>query len=190
MKQWMVVALVFIASIGFISCEKQSKIVEENAYAVENAFADEDIGAINEAIFGTYEFDAQGKLADMWKENIESQEGILENIFEYVTVEVEEITRSTITYEIKAPDMKDVFVECGANMTEISEEVLLQHIRSYAKQAEKKVTTVTLAYLFVDDDLVVDYQNEAFINAVTGGLLDAYKALYEEMMNEYMKGIG
>ena len=33
------------------------------------------------------------------------------------------------------------------------------------------------------------YQDEKFINAVTGGLLDAFKTLYSEMLEEYMKEV-
>ena len=92
-------------------------------------------------------------------------------------------------YEINAPDMKNVFVDLDTNTANISEDELLQHIKDYAKKAKTTATTVSLEYIVVDDEVIVDYQNEAFLNAMTGGLLDAYKSLYEEMMAEFMGGV-
>lgn len=47
---------------------------------------------------------------------------------------------------------------------------------------------VSLGYIVTENQLVVDYQNEGFINAVTGGILDAYKSLYSEILEKYERG--
>ncbi len=189
MKRLLLVVLVCIALIGLVSCGKQNEVVEENAQAVADAFADGDMATIYKSIFGTSEFEVDEELSEIWGETVEPQEGVLEHIFEHVTVKVKKTTESTIEYEIKAPDMKNVFVDLNTNTAGISEDELLQHIKDYAKIAETTATTVSLEYIVVDDKLIVDYQDEAFINAVTGGLLDAYKLLYEEMMGEYTEGV-
>lgn len=190
MKRLFLIVLVCVSLLtGLVGCGKQNKVVEENAQEVADAFADGDMATINKNIFGINEFEVDEELSDMWEESIESQEGVLEHIFEHVTVKVKKTTESTIEYEINAPDMKNVFVDFNTNTADISEDELLQHIKDYAKNAETKATTVSLEYIVVDDELMVDYQDEAFINAVTGGLLDAYKSLYEEMMEEYMEGV-
>ena len=187
MKRALFIVLLCMALTVLVSCGKQNDTVEETAQVAANTFANGDLEAINKVIFGANEFEVDEELSDIWEENLESQEGILEHIFEYVTVKVKNTTESTIEYEIEAPDMKNVFVDINANTADISEDELLQHIKDYAKNAETKVTTLSLQYIVVDDELIVNYQDEAFINAVTGGLLDAYKSLYEEMMDEYRK---
>ena len=189
MKKIILIVLLCVALIGLVSCGKQNEVVEEKAQMVADAFADGDMAAINKTIFGTNEFEVDGELSDIWGENLESQEGVLEHIFEYVTVKVKSTTDSTIEYEIEAPDMKNVFVDLNANAADISEDELLQHIEDYAKNAKTKEKTVSLKYILVDDEPIVDYRDEAFINAVTGGLLDAYKALYDQMMDEYTEGV-
>lgn len=190
MKRLFLIVLVCVSLLtGLVGCGKQNKVVEENAQAVADAFVDGDMTTINKTIFGTNEFDVDKELSDIWGGTVESQEGVLEHIFEHVTVKVKKTTGSTIEYEIEAPDMKNVFMVLDASTANISEDELLEHIKSYAKNAEITAVTVSLEYIIVDDEPVVDYRNEAFINAVTGGLLDAYKSLYEEMMEEYMEGV-
>ena len=110
-------------------------------------------------------------------------------IFDLVTVKVKKTTDSTIEYEIEAPDMSKVFVNMDTNTTNTSQDELLQYIKNYAQNAETKVATVSLEYILVDDEPIVNYQDEEFINAVTGGLLDAYKTLYSEMLEEYSEGV-
>lgn len=183
------IVLVCVVLAVLTSCGKQNEEVEECAQSVADAFTNGDMVTINKTIFGTNELEVDGELSDVWGETIESQEGVLEQIFEYVNVKVKRTTDSTIEYEIEAPNMKNVFGDLNANRADMSEDELLQHIKDYAKNAETKVATVSLEYILVDGEPIVDYRDEAFINAVTGGLLDAYKLLYEEMMEEYTKGV-
>ena len=66
---------------------------------------------------------------------------------------------------------------------------MLEAVGEVFPDAKDQRCTCLLYTSIVDDAPVVNYRNEAFINAVTGGLLDAYKSLYEEMMAEYMEGV-
>ena len=47
-----------------------------------------------------------------------------------------------------------------------------------------KAYTVTLSYEVENGDIDVAYDDAEFINAMTGGLLDAYAALYEQYLEE------
>lgn len=190
MKRLLLIACVCVSLLnGLVGCGKQNKVVEKKAQEVADAFADSDMATINKIIFGINEFEIDEELTDMWGKPIESQEGVLGHIFECVAIKVKKITKSTIEYEINAPDMKNVFVDLDTNTANISEDELLQYIKDYAKNADTTETTVSLEYIVVDDELIVNYKDEAFLNAVTGELLDAYKSLYEEMMEEYMEGV-
>lgn len=178
-----------VALVGITSCGKQNKVVEENAQAVVDAFTNGDIATINEVVFGINNLVVDEEISDILGESTESQEGILTHIFELVTVKVKKITDSKIEYEVEAPDMSNVFSDIGTNEENISQDELLDYIKHYAQNAKIKTTKVSLEYYIVDDEPVVKYQDESFINAVTGGLLDAYKTLYSEIMEEYMEGV-
>ncbi len=169
-------------------CEEQNEAVETEAQVVADAFTDGDMETINKTIFGTNEVEINDGLSDIWGEDAQSQDGVLTCIFDLVTVKVKKTTDSTIEYEIEAPDMSKVFVDMDTNTTNISQDELLQYIKNYAQNVETKDTTVSLEYILVDDEPIVNYQDEEFINAVTGGLLDAYKTLYSEMLGEYTEG--
>lgn len=185
-KKISLIIIACVALIGFVSCRKEDKIIEMKTQVITSAFENNDMEMINKTIFGTTEFKVDEELLNIWEENSQAQEGVLASIFELVTVEVKKTTDTKIKYKIKAPNMKNVFENVNEK---ISENELLEYIKNYAKNAETKETTVSLEYILVDDELIVDYQNEEFINAVTGGLLDAYKILYSEMIKEYAEGV-
>lgn len=180
--------LICITLISLVGCGKQNEAVETAAQVVADAFEECDMATINEIIFGTSELEIDEELSDVWGETIEPQEGVLEYVFEHVTVKVKKITDSVVEYEVEAPDMEKVFGDIETNEADISEGELLEHIGSYVPDAETKETTVLVEYIFVDDEPILNYQDEEFINAVTGGLLDAYKTLYLEMIEEYAEG--
>lgn len=189
MKKSILIIMFFIALALLVSCKKQDKAVEEVAQEVADAFAAGDMTTINKTIFGINELEVDERLTDIWGEtNNTSQSGVLECIFQHVTLKVKKITDNIIEYEVIAPDMAAVFMNLEANAGEITEGELLRHITNCAKNAEVKTTTVSLEYILVDEVPIVDYCDEAFINAVTGGLLDAYKSLYTGMMEEYAEG--
>lgn len=192
MKRLLLIILVFTLVVGLVGCGKKN-MVKDTAQVLVDAFDTDDMATINKTIFGSNEVTMDEEVLEIWGEpdtSDTSQEGVLEQIFPYVTVKAIKTTESSITYEIEAPDMRNVFVNLSTNMTDISEDELLQYIKEYAKNAEKKVVTVSLNCTFVHGEPIVEYRDEAFINAVTGGLLDAYKALYEQMLEEYRKGVG
>ena len=85
-RLFLIVLLCTSLLTGLVGCGKQNKVVEENAQEVADAFTDGDMATINKNIFGINEFKVDEELSDMWEESIESQEGVLESIFEYVTV--------------------------------------------------------------------------------------------------------
>ena len=189
MKKTVLSVLLCVILFCLVGCEEQNETVETEAQVVADAFTDGDMETINKTIFGTNEVEIDDGLSDIWGEDAQSQDGVLTCIFDLVAVKVKKTTDSTIEYEIEAPDMSKVFVNMGTNTTNTSQDELLQYIKNYAQNAETKVATVSLEYILVDDEPIVNYQDKEFINAVTGGLLDAYKTLYSEMLEEYSEGV-
>ena len=188
-KRLFTIIFLSVMSFSLLSCGKKNVLVEENAQEVANDLSNSDIGTINQIIFGTNEFEVDEALSDIWEENDQSQEGILASVFELVTVEVKKVTESKIGYKIEAPDMSKVFDDIDINYSNISENELAEYIIEYAQDAKIKSNVVSLDYILVEDEPVVNYQDEKFINAMTGGLLDVYKTLYSEMMKEYTEGV-
>ena len=189
MKNIILGILMCVILTNLVGCGKQNEIVETKAQIIADAFTDGDMETINKTIFGTNEVEIDDSLSDIWGEDAQSQDGVLACIFDLVTVKVKKTTDSTIEYEIEAPDMSKVFIDMNTNADNISEDGLLDYIKSYVPNAETKETTMSLEYILVDDEPIVNYQNEEFVNAVTGGLLDAYKNLYSEMLEEYTDGV-
>lgn len=170
-------------------CGQQNEAVKAEAQVIADAFAEGDMEIINKTIFGINEVEIDDDLSDIWGENAQSQDGVLAYIFDLVTIRVKKTTDSTIEYEIEAPDMSKIFIDMNTNANNISEDKLLDYIKSYVPNLDTKETTVSLEYVLVDNKPFVNYQDEEFINAVTGGLLDAYKTLYSEMLEEYTEGV-
>lgn len=189
MKKIFLSILVCIILTSLVGCGQQNKVVETEAQVIADAFMDGNMGTINKTIFGTNEIEIDDGLSGIWGEDTQSQDGVLTYIFDLVTVKVKKITDSAIEYEINAPDMSKVFVDIDTNATNMSQDELLQYIKSYAQNAKTKDITVPIKYIIVDGEPIVNYQDEKFINAVTGGLLDAYKTLYSEMLDEYVEGV-
>ena len=191
------VTLVIIASL--CGCNKKEAesgepevatidAVVEYANGVAEAFTKGDLSAINETIFGTSGLEMDDDLSAILGESSEQEEGILNSIFENTTVKVLKTTNETIEFEIESPDMSSVFDDLKTVSREITADDLRNYIEDYTTQADKKTTAVSLNYIIVDGEPVVNYREESFINAVTGGLLEAYKSLYREMMEEYIGG--
>ena len=184
MKKILLCILMCGILVSLAGCGQQNKAVKTEAQVIADAFTDSDMETINKTIFGINEVEIDDGLSDIWGENAQSQNGVLAYIFDLVTVRVKKIE-----YEVEAPDMSKVFIDMDTNTDNISEDELLDYIKSYVPNAGTKETTVSLEYILVDDEPIVNYQDEEFINAVTGGLLDAYKTLYSEMLEEYTEGV-
>ncbi|MEY8387417.1 hypothetical protein AALC17_09000 [Oscillospiraceae bacterium 38-13] len=188
MRRLILIISICIALITLVGCGKQKEAVKDTVQTLADAFHDGDIKTINRFIFGANELAIDEELSDMWGNTSESQGGILEHVFVQVTLRVKNISADTVEFEVEAPDMSNVFTSLKADSDSITEDKLLQYIIDYAENAEKKTTMVSLKYIFIDEEAVVEYQDETFVNAVTGGLLDAYKSLYTEMIEEYAEG--
>lgn len=193
MKRQLLFIFICSALISLVGCGAKNTKLEENAQLVVNAFSQSDMSTINRIIFETNDSanaEFNGDFFDDWRDNVGlHQNGFLENVFRRVSVKVNNITDLTIEYEINAPNLTDVFAELKSTSSSLDESELFQYIIDYMDESDRITTRVSLEYIFVDNELYIDYKNEAFINAVTGGLLDAYKSLYSEMINEYEEGV-
>lgn len=114
-----------------------------------------------------------------------SNNGIIADLFANAQVQITSADNTTISYTIVSPDISDFFTAYADQLDSITtSEELGQAILEYAKAAPTKEYTVTVPYFVEEDDIDVAYDDPDFINAMTGGLLDAYTALYDLYLSE------
>lgn len=140
-------------------------------------FSNGNISEITERVFGE---EVEKTLAN------DSENGIIAELFANAEVSVCSVEESAITYTIIAPDISDFF---RANVDELQTITttgeLRQALIKYSTTVAKKEYTVTLPYaISARAEIEISYDDPEFINAMTGGLLDAYADLY----NQYLEG--
>ena len=185
-KKFIIAILILSLVPAMLGCSEGKNLAEKSAQELADAFENCDMQTIAETIFSASEITINDELSEVWGEQPKNEKGILEYIFEHVTVTVTDVTNEDIEYEIVAPDMHDVF--SIINTTTISENELLSHIQNYAKTVQPITTTVKIKYDFKDGELIANYKDEKFINAITGGLFDVYKELYQNALKENVGG--
>lgn len=185
MKKKRVLALVLtMMMIGISGCGNSDAKAE--AEAIVTAFEASDTNAVNQIIFDEYDLCVDDELSEIFDAE-EEKSGIISKIIELDTITVKKVSDSEIVYEIEAPDLTKVFEEISADENaDMTEEELEQYIINYMKNTDMVKNTVSVPYVLEDGQYCVNYKTEEFINAVTGGLLDAYQSLYEEMLEDYL----
>ena len=169
-KRFIVILFACVLLLGLCTgCGKEKKIAEEHATEFSEAITTGDMKKVNQTVFG-------------YDENAEKpEEGILQEIFKKDTVEVEKITGDEIIYKVEAPDLGSFFADAEKTERKITREFFNQ----YLENADTVNMTVKIPYSVDDEDhLKVNYQNEEFINAITGGLVNGYKEIYQEMLDQ------
>ena len=184
--------LVVVICFSLVGCAKEEKEVKTRAEEVGTTIESGDMEEINNLIFGINESDVVNGMEEILgtEESNTAQDGILSDIFKRNTIKVGNVSKDTIEYQIEAPNLSEIFVEILNEKKDLSEEQFLEYMGEYIGKAELKKVTVIIPYIVENEEIVIDYQNEEFIDAITGGLLSAYRQLYQDMINEYMKEMG
>ena len=141
---------------------------------------------INQIIFRASEVYEETGLVEMQGSNMISEKGMLSIIFSHSMVLVEKVTEDSIKLKISAPDMSDLFFYLRKASFGIA---LTDYVNAYVNEAEMKESIVFVSYTVEGEEAVIDYCSEEFINAVTGGLLDAYKEVCIDEIREYREEV-
>lgn len=147
------------------------------------------IEKVNAVIFKEYDAITCSDYAELFeteKKEISSEGGVLARLFSMAEIKMLDYDSETITYEIAAPDMTTFFSQYS-NQTDIivDEKAMGELLIAYAEEAERKSVEVSVSYLYVGDEFIGNYQSYEFINAISGGLVDAYNTLYSELIDAY-----
>lgn len=171
--------LLFVTGCSLKTDNELKPLDKQNAQKVKEdlaVFASGDIFAITESVFG-----------DSIRATTENDEsdGIVADLFSNAEAQVTEVEDTTITYTIVAPDISDFFHVYADELATIdTSEELGQELLEYSQKAPEKVYTVTLEYVITGEGMEISYNNPEFINAMTGGLLEAYYDAYTQYLVE------
>ena len=181
--------LIFAICISLTGCGKENEEVKINAKEIGTIIESGNIEDINNLIFGIDKLEVIGGLEEIiGNQEIDTEnKGILSDIFQRNTIKVRNVSDNMIEYEIEAPDLKELFLEILNKKEVLSQEQFLSYMKEYVTKAKLKKVTVEVPYTMENEKVIIDYQNQEFIDGITGGLLSAYQQLYEDMINEYMK---
>lgn len=177
----LIVTLLMLFMVGCTTDKNSTLNVldDEHAMVVQKdleVFSDGDIAEITERIFGSNSGEISAN---------ESSNGIIADLFTNAEVQISSTDESTISYTIVSPDISDFFTAYADQVDSITtSEELGQAILDYANTAPTKEYTVTIPYSVEEGEIDIAYNDPTFINAMTGGLLDAYSALYDLYLSE------
>lgn len=184
MKKLSCVLIMILLLLTMYGCSKDKDgalkaLDKDQAVAVQHdleVFSDGNISEITERIFGTESYEMSTN---------SSSNGIIADLFANAEIQITSTDESTISYTIVSPDISDFFTAYADQLDSITtSEELGQAILEYAKTAPAKQYTVTIPYSVAEDGINVSYNDPAFINAMTGGLLEAYSVLYDQYLTE------
>lgn len=182
--------LLIIILLCFTSCSSIDDSLKESADTIVEAFTNGDSTAIEEMVFGIEQQQIDDEASSYFKED-EDQNGIMSLIIKKTEVSVKKIDtkNSVIIYTVKSPDMSTIFTDLPENINSMSESDIKKHILDRVQNGEKTNTEIKIAYVEEDGNYTINYQTPEFIDAITGGLLTAYKTAYQEMTNQILEGM-
>lgn len=159
----------------------------DTANQIVKSFESNDMEAINEAIFGEGEFSVDEELTDYYVE--EEGEGIISQIVAVGSIKVKhvDVINKVVVYDVTAPNMQTVLEDMPEEIS--TEEEFSTYIKEYIANADITTTPVSVPYTEDGESIVLEYENPEFINAITGGFMEAYQNAYKEMIETYLSGL-
>lgn len=190
---------VLVMAVGFLIRPKleflfQKKRIEQAAIVQSEVFMSGDMDRINDLVFSSGDSivsfpDNTGIKQDesvlsTWNQG--SENSIMRILFANTQINVVDITQDTIQYSITSPDFSNFFADCEESLSAISEaQEVFDLLNSYSVGVDKVQKTVNLPYTYNAEALKVEYQSQEFVNAISGGLFEAYAELYNQLINAY-----
>ena len=188
MKKTIIIMLLLL-SFAFIMSGCEDANVKKKANEAVEAFDSDDIKAVNKLVFGMEQQSVDSELRDYFVNHNNNSEGILGHVFKRVDLSVKSSTSEKVVFEIQAPDMENVFEDFEYDIDKLSQAELADYINKYADNADTKTFTAEVSVTKNGDSIELDYKSTTFINAITGGLLEKYKALYNSILEKYTEGL-
>lgn len=100
-------------------------------------------------------------------------DGIISEVIPYSKIKTIYISDTHIVLAVRSPRIEKIEELLKLEEPEKIKVAISNNIDKY----DKKTSIVTLSYIPLPDENVIDYQEYNFVNAITAGLLDEYKKL-------------
>lgn len=162
-----------------------NKEAEAAANEAVEIFSSGNMTAINHLVFGTVDAEIDNEVTELLGKSDDSRTGILPVIFSNASMSVSKVRKESVEFEVTAPDLENLLNDLAAEGSVLEEAEMLEYIFNYIENAEAKTYKASVPYENGEDGITFDYQNEGFLNAITGGLLNAYKQAYQDVLNEF-----
>lgn len=165
-------------------------MVYEEADRIVKAFEENDMAEIGDILFSNRESEFDEQLVRQYGfADKEDEDSILSKLFLKVSLKIKKINSNEITYTVAAPDMAEFFLKNQSDMAVMDQDGLKDYFTEYMDSVPLKERQVKVEYRIDDGKFAANYKSKDFINAVTGGLLESYIKLYEQMLKEYKDNV-
>ena len=136
-----------------------------------------------------YQINSGNWRKDFVTEEVETPDSYL---YKIADVKLKGIGFKTIKVEIKQADMSNFYEDMAAELLEVDDiDKFTNLVAEYVESAKKISKSVSLDYKIEDmKNIRVNYDNEDFINAMTGGFSKASEELQREIENEWYEELG
>ncbi len=183
--------VVYTVMVVLAGCTARYRVVKDAAQKNIDSFSEGNMEEINRLLFGISESPVEAEEGMYEGAPAKERDGILRIVFLHSTMSVKKVGKDRVEFEIIVPDMEDIFkyVPDTDNRYANSQKGFLEYLEDYVTLVERKKSTVSVPYSVEGENIVIDYYNEEFIRAVTGGLADAYAQIYMDASKEYEKGV-
>ena len=173
------------ATVWYTSSAKKVKKVKNEADNIVEAVKNNDAENLINIIYGLdLVKDVNDDIVNDFIDIPKDDNDVIKEIINRDEIEIKKIKSDSITYTITAPDLSGI-VDCINENIDKSDEEFLERIKEYIRSVDTTSRDVTLKIMLVDEKVVIDYKDEMFIDAITGGMYEQYKKVYLEMMEEY-----
>ena len=178
-KMLWILAIILILAIGIFGYNyfQRNQVEEEVEKSVE-ILESGDMEKINELIFS--------RSSEI--ENNDS-EGILAQVFKGIDIKIAKIDGNRIELTINTKDLSQFFQDAEDSGEMYTGDSLLSYLKKYKEKSSNSSFSASVPYERIDGNIVIDYDNESLIDAMSGGLITSYKEAYQELLDEYQKEI-
>lgn len=163
---WLLIQLLLVGC----SNQRRSSEIEKEIHKLSSG----DINEINEVLFG-------------YTDTLAGEDNIVGNIVSRSSIKILSVSDTEIELEVTAPNMKGSIVSLINNNPDNTNDELLKELLTYADNTKKVRHNIQLNYTNIDKQLKIDYFNEEFIDALTGGLLSDYMEFRSNLKQSYLE---
>ena len=170
----------FCTAFCFSGCDGEfENKVKENI----EVFNVHDSAKINELIFGD-SLEIAPEIQEFFTDENKTKYSVLDEIINKSTIKYLGRNEEYVNLEVIAPNMEGGF-EDSEVLSSNDEKTIYEAIKSFAEKTDLKSFKIEIGYTDEDEEVILNYRDPQFINAITGGLQSEYQKIYDSMLSSY-----